>query len=171
MEAKMISTGKRVPNTTFQTMTEDGPMEITAKEVFSGKSVILFGVPGAFTPSCHYIHVPSYIDEFETLRDAGIDTIACTAVNDVFVLDVWAQSTGAKGKILFLADGNADFALASGLALDARALGLGLRSRRYALWARDGVVQAINIEEDPNVAEISTAYGVLTMLHQWTQAR
>jgi peroxiredoxin len=171
MEAKMISTGKRVPNTTFQTMTEDGPLEITAKEVFSGKSVILFGVPGAFTPSCHYIHVPSYLDEFETLRDAGIDTIACTAVNDVFVLDVWSQSTGAKDKILFLADGNADFALASGLALDARALGLGLRSRRYALWARDGVVQAINIEEDPNVAEISTAYGVLKMLHQWTQAR
>jgi glutaredoxin/glutathione-dependent peroxiredoxin len=167
----MIAAGKRVPNTTFQTMTEDGPVDITAREVFSGKSVILFGVPGAFTPSCHYIHLPSYIDEFETLRDAGIDTIACTAVNDVFVLDVWAQSTGGNNKILFLADGNADFALAAGLALDARALGLGLRSRRYALWARDGLVQAINIEEDPKQAEISTAYGMLKMLHEWTHAR
>ena len=167
----MISAGKRVPNTTFQTMTEYGPSEITAREVFSGKNVILFGVPGAFTPSCHYIHLPSYIDEFETLRDAGIDTIACTAVNDVFVLDIWSQSTGAKGKIQFLADGNAEFALAAGLALDARALGLGLRSRRYALWARDGIVQVINIEEDPKVAEISTAYGMLKMLDQWTNAR
>jgi peroxiredoxin len=164
----MISAGKRIPDTTFQIMDEDGPSEIRGKEIFKGKNVILFGVPGAFTPSCHYIHLPSYIDEFDTLREAGIDTIACTAVNDVFVLDVWAQSTGAKGKILFLADGNAEFALATGLALDARSLHLGLRSRRYALWARNGVVQAINVEEDPSVAEISTAYGVLRMFHEWT---
>ncbi len=166
----MISAGSRIPDANFQIMTEFGPSGISTYEVFAGKNVVLFGVPGAFTPSCHHLHLPSYLDEYETLRNAGVDTIACTAVNDVFVLDIWAQASGAKDKILFLADGNADFAIAMGLGLDARDLGLGIRSRRYALWARDGIVQAINVEEDPSIAEISTAYGVLKMFNDWSQA-
>ena len=96
---------------------------------------MLFGLPGAYTPSCHYIHMPGVLDEVDALRRAGIDTVACTAVNDVFVLDVWAEATGAKGRVLFLGDGNADFVTATGLELDATGLGLGLRSRRYAMWA------------------------------------
>lgn len=166
----MIAAGSRIPNANFNIMTEYGPSDITADEVFAGRNVVLFGVPGAFTPSCHHLHLPTYLEEYETLRNAGVDTIACTAVNDVFVLDVWARASGADGKILFLADGNAEFAAAMGLTLDARDLGLGIRSRRYALWARDGILQAINIEEDPTLAEVSTAYGVLKMFEDWTQA-
>jgi peroxiredoxin len=116
----MIDIGDCVPDTTLQIMTESGPADVTALEIFGGKSVMLFGAPGAFTPSCHYIHMPGFLDELETLRRAGIDTVACTAVNDAFVLDVWADATGAKGKILFLGDGNADFVTATGLELDAR---------------------------------------------------
>jgi peroxiredoxin len=167
----MIAIGERVPNTTFQIMTESGPANVTAREIFAGKSVILFGVPGAFTPSCHYLHLPGILDEVETLRHSGIDTVACTAVNDAFVLDIWAEATGAKGKILFLGDGNGDFVTAAGLELDATALGLGLRSRRYAMWAYDGYVQALNTEEDPSVAEVSTAYSMLKTLNVWMDAR
>ena len=167
----MIAVGERVPNTTFQVMTESGPTNVTAREIFGGKNVMLFGVPGAFTPSCHYLHMPGFIDEFETFRRAGIDTVACTAVNDAFVLDIWAEATGAKGKILFLGDGNAHFATATGLELDASELGLGFRSRRYAMWARDGYVQALNIEEDPSIAEVSTAYAMLKTLNIWMEAR
>jgi glutaredoxin/glutathione-dependent peroxiredoxin len=167
----MISIGERVPNTTFQIMTDQGPANVTAAEIFGGKSVMLFGVPGAFTPSCHYIHLPGFLDEIETLHQNGIDTVACTSVNDAFVLDVWAEATGAKGKILFLGDGNADFVSAAGLELDASELGLGLRSRRYAMWARDGYIQALNVEEDPSIAEVSTAYAMLKTLNVWMDAR
>jgi glutaredoxin/glutathione-dependent peroxiredoxin len=167
----MIAIGQRVPDGEFLHMTENGPSDITCREIFAGKNVILFGVPGAFTPSCHYLHLPTFLEENDNLRRAGIDTIACTAVNDVFVLDAWAEATGAKDKILFLADGNADFAIAMGLGLDARGFGLGIRSRRYALWARNGIVKLLNVEEDPTVAEVSTAYTMLKMFNEWTEAR
>ena len=167
----MIAVGERVPNTTFQVMTELGPTNITAREIFGGKNVMLFGVPGAFTPTCHYLHMPGFIEEFESFRSAGMDTVACTAVNDAFVLDIWAEATGAKGKIQFLGDGNGDFVTATGLELDATELGLGLRSRRYAMWAQDGYVQALNIEEDPSIAEVSTAYAMLKTLNVWMEAR
>jgi glutaredoxin/glutathione-dependent peroxiredoxin len=166
----MIAVGQRIPECDFSIMTENGPSDMSTREIFAGKNVILFGVPGAFTPSCHYLHLPSYIAEYDNLRRAGLDTIACTAVNDIFVLDVWAQQTGAKGKIQFLADGNAEFAIATGLGLNARGFGLGIRSRRYALWARNGIVQLLNVEEDPTVAEVSTAYSMLKMFNQWNEA-
>lgn len=150
-------------------MTEGGPCDISAGEVFAGKTVVLFGVPGAFTPSDHQFHLPSYLREYDTLREAGVDTIACTAVNDIFVLDVWARASGAHEKILFLADGNAEFASAVGLTLDARNLGFGIRSRRYTLWAEDGIVQAIDVEEDLTIAEVTTAYSVSKMFNEWTQ--
>jgi peroxiredoxin len=165
-----IRVGDRLPDVTFQTMGEDGPVDITTGEVFAGKNVVLFAVPGAFTPSCHYLHMPSYLDELDNFRRAGVDTVACTALNDAFVLDIWAEATGAKGKILFLADGNGDFMNAMGLAFDARRLGLGQRSRRYALWAQNGVVRALNVEQDPTVAEVSTAYAMLRMFETWNSA-
>jgi glutaredoxin/glutathione-dependent peroxiredoxin len=167
----MIAIGERVPNTTFQIMTDAGPANVTAQDIFGGKSVMLFGVPGAFTPSCHYIHMPGVLGEVETLREAGVDIVACTAVNDAFVLDVWAEAIGAKGKILFLGDGNADFVSAAGLELDATHLGLGLRSRRYAMWARDGYVEALNVEADPSIAEVSSAYAMLKTLNIWMEVR
>lgn len=166
----MISVGNRIPHANFQTMTEDGPSDISAFEVFAGKSVVLFGIPGAFTPSCHHLHLPSYLEEYDTLRRTGIDTIACTSVNDVFVVDAWAKATGGDGKILFLADGNADFAAAMGLTLDGRDFGLGIRSRRYALWARNGIVQLINVEEDPSATEMTTAYCMLNMFENWVHS-
>ncbi len=165
----MISAGERIPDHEFQYMSAHGPSEISTGDIFAGRNVVLFGVPGAFTPSCHQLHLPSYIEEYETLRDAGIDIIACTAVNDIFVLDIWARASGAHEKILFLADGSAEFAAAMGLKLDARQLGFGFRSRRYALWARDGVVQAINVEDNPTLAEVTTAYCVLNMFKDWAQ--
>jgi|EndMetStandDraft_8_1072994.scaffolds.fasta_scaffold91608_2 glutaredoxin/glutathione-dependent peroxiredoxin len=165
-----IRVGSRIPYVEFLTMGRDGPLLITSEEVFRGRSVVLFAVPGAFTPSCHYVHMPSYLDEYETLRRAGVDTIACTAVNDPFVLDVWAQATGAKDKILFLADGNGDFVEAMDLPFDGRHLGLGSRSRRYALWAFDGVVRVLNIERDPTKAEVTTAYAMLRMFETWNAA-
>jgi peroxiredoxin len=162
-----VGVGSRIPQVEFLTPSEDGPLPISTDEVFRGKNVVLFAVPGAFTPSCHHLHMPSYLHEYENLRRAGVDTIACTAVNDPFVLGIWAEATGAKDKILFLADGNADFVTAMGLAFDGRRLGIGPRSRRYALWACDGIIRALNIENDPTIAEITTAYAMLRMFDAW----
>jgi peroxiredoxin len=121
----MIAVGSRIPDFDFQMMTEESPSNISTDDVFAGKNVVLFGIPGAFTPSCYQLHLPSYIQEYDTLKNAGIDTIACTAVNNIFVLDIWARATGADQKILFLADGSAEFAAAMGLLLDARKMGFG----------------------------------------------
>lgn len=162
-----VGIGSRIPAATFHIMTEAGPSEIGSEEIFSGRSVVLFAVPGAFTPTCHMIHMPGYLDEYETFREAGVDTVACTAVNDAFVLDLWADATDAKGKLLFLADGNAAFVRAMGMTLDATQLGLGIRSRRYALWAQDGVIRALNVEKDPTVAEMSSAQMMLTLFNSW----
>ncbi|WP_088346587.1 MULTISPECIES: peroxiredoxin [Rhodomicrobium] len=161
------SIGSRIPAATFNIMTKTGPAEITTEDVFRDRSVVLFAVPGAFTPPCHFLHIPGYLEEYETFRNAGVDTVACTAVNDAFVLDVWADATDAKGKLVFLADGNADFVTAMGMRLDARALGLGIRSRRYALWAQDGIIRALNVEEDPTVAEMSSAHMMLKLFSEW----
>lgn len=166
----MIGIGERIPDVEFMTMGEDGPEPIRTDEIFADKSVVLFAVPGAFTPSCHYLHIPSYLEELDMFRAQKVDTVACTSVNDVFVLDAWAQATGAKDKLLFLADANLDFVTAMGLTFDGRDLNLGLRSRRYALWAQNGVLRALNVEEDPTVAEVSTAYAMLRMFQSWTAA-
>ena len=122
-----VSIGSRIPAATFHVMTDAGVSEIDADEIFSGKSVVLFAVPGAFTPSCHFLHVPGYLEEYDSFRQAGVDTVACTSVNDAFVLDVWAEATDAKGRLLFLADGNAEFTTAMGMRLDGSRFGLGIR--------------------------------------------
>ena len=144
-----IKVGDRLPNATFRVMTPDGPKPKTTDEVFKGKKVVLFAVPGAFTPTCNKNHLPGFVKNADAIKAKGIDTIAVTSVNDAFVLDAWKKATGADGKIEFLADGNADFAKAIGLDLDGSGTGLGTRSKRYSMLVEDGVVKTLNVEEHP----------------------
>src|SRR6185436_3157920 len=138
-----IKVGDKVPNGTFTVMTAEGPKPKTTDELFKGKKVVLFAVPGAFTPTCHRNHLPGFIKNADAIKAKGVDTIAVTGVNDVFVMDAWKKSTGAEGKVEFLADGSADFAKAIGLQLDASAGGLGIRSKRYSMVVDDGVVKSL----------------------------
>ena len=129
--------------------------------MFADKTVVLFAVPGAFTPTCHQKHLPGFLEHLHEFKAKGVDLVACTAVNDVFVLDAWAHANAADGKIAFLADGNAEFAKALGLDLDATGSGLGIRSKRYAMLVEDGIVKILNVEEVPSVAEKSSAEALL----------
>ncbi len=160
----MIKVGDRLPEATFKVMTPDGPANRTTNEIFGGKKVVLVGVPGAFTPTCHRNHLPGYLENLDTLRGKGIDSIVCVAVNDVFVLDAWAKSSGAQGRIEFLSDGNAEFTRAIGLSLDASGFGMGTRSQRYAMLVDDGVVKSINVEDAPSKADISSAASMMKVL-------
>jgi peroxiredoxin len=157
----MIAPGDRIPEATFHVMTAEGPSELSADEVFSGKKVVLFAVPGAYTPTCHMKHLPGFIQHADDFKAKGVDTIACTAVNDPFVLDHWSKATGGEGKIMFLADGNANFAKAIGADLDASAVGLGTRSKRYAMLIEDGVVKSVHVEDMPTEVTTSSAETLL----------
>lgn len=159
-----IAVGDRLPEVTFKAVTEDGAVDRTTNDVFKGKRVALFAVPGAYTPTCHQKHLPGFLEHLDDFKAKGIDEVACTAVNDVFVLDHWARDTGAKGKITLLADGNGEFVQAIGLDLDLSKVGLGVRSQRYAMIVDDGVVKALNIEETPSSAERSSAQELLKFL-------
>jgi peroxiredoxin len=159
----VIAVGDRLPDAKFTVMTESGPAPKTAKEVFSGKRVVLFAVPGAFTPTCHNNHLPSFLENADAIKAKGIDEIVCTAVNDIFVLTAWAKATGAQGKITFLSDGNGDFAKALGLEFDGTPRNLGLRSQRYAMLVEDGVVKALNVEK-PGEFDVSSAETMLKAL-------
>jgi peroxiredoxin len=134
-----IKVGDKLPDASFMVMTADGPAKKSTSEVFSGKKVALFAVPGAFTPTCQQQHMPGFVDRVDELKGNGIDVIACTAVNDVFVLTQFAKDTGAAGKIVMLADGNAEFAKKLGLDIDLSGFGLGVRSKRYAMLVDNGV--------------------------------
>lgn len=158
----LIKTGDQIPQSTLTVMTDDGPTPLTTAELFSGKKVLLFAVPGAFTPTCSARHLPGYIDMLEDFLAAGVDTVACVSVNDVYVMNAWGNSAGAKG-ILMLADGNADFARALGLDVDASPFGMGIRSHRFALVAEDGIVTRLFIES-PGAFEVSSAEHLLTNL-------
>jgi peroxiredoxin len=159
-----LKVGDKIPSAKFTIMGAEGPAEMTTDEVFKGKKVALFAVPGAYTPTCHKSHMPGFVDRVGELKGKGVDTIACTAVNDIFVLDNWAKDTGAAGKILMLADGSGDFAKAAGLEIDLSAFGLGLRSKRYAMLVDDGVVKVLNIEDSPPQAEKSSAANLCSMI-------
>jgi peroxiredoxin len=156
-----IQVGDRLPQTTFRVMTADGAKPKTTDDVFAGRKVVLIGVPGAFTPTCHRNHLPGYIENASSFSEKGIDAIAVTAVNDVFVMDAWAKASGGEGKVEFLADGNGDFAKALGLTLDASGNGLGVRSKRYSMVVDDGVVKSLNIEETAGKADTSGAENLL----------
>ncbi len=146
-----ISVGDKIPAGKFRNRTAEGNKELTTDDVFAGKKVVLFAVPGAFTPTCSDDHLPGFLAGYDQLREKGVDTVACTAVNDHFVLASWAKSTGAQDHILMLADGNGEFAEALGLTLDLRHIGLGGRSRRYAMIVEDGVVKYLGVETGPGV--------------------
>jgi peroxiredoxin len=141
-----IKVGDRIPSATLKQMTKEGPANLTTDELFKGKTVVLFSVPGAFTPTCHAKHLPGFVHNIDKIKAKGVDTVACLAVNDVFVMDAWGKASNAGDKVLMLADGNADFTKALGLELDASGFGMGTRGKRFALVAKDGVVTQLNVE-------------------------
>ena len=151
-----ISVGDRLPKTTFIKATAEGPQPVDSEEYFRGRRVALFSVPGAFTPTCSARHLPGFVERAEELQAKGVDEIACTAVNDAFVLEAWSQSAGADGKVTMLADGNGDFIRAVGLGMDGSKFGLGQRGQRFSMIVNDGVVEQLNVEE-PGSFNVSSA--------------
>lgn len=158
-----IQVGDHLPQATFRVMGPEGPVPKTTDDVFKGRRVVLVAVPGAFTPTCHRNHLPGYVTRRDEILARGIDAIAVTSVNDVFVLEAWSKSAGAEG-IEFLADGNGDFAKAIGLDMDGTGFGLGIRSKRYAMLVEDGVVRVLNVEDAPSKADLSGAETLLASL-------
>lgn len=156
-----ISAGDRLPDAELRTMTPDGPSTVRTADVLGRGKVVLFAVPGAFTPGCSNVHLPGFVQNSAELRAKGVDTIACVAVNDVFVLDAWSRAHGAD-EILMLADGNAEFTGAMGLVLDGSGFGMGARSKRYAAVVEDGVVTSIDVDESG--IDLSTCSNVLLKL-------
>jgi len=158
-----IRVGDKLPSVTFKIM-EDGEMKsVTSDALFSGKKVVLFAVPGAFTPTCSLQHLPGFVDRADEIAARGVDLVACLSVNDAFVMDAWGREKGAGGKVAMLADGNGDFTRAVGLDFDGSGIGFGLRSQRYALIAEDGVVKWLAVDA-PMKFEVSSAEAVLKAL-------
>jgi peroxiredoxin len=157
-----IKVGDKIPSANLNVMTDTGPAALSSDELFAGKKVVLFSVPGAFTPTCSAKHLPGFVNHADDFLAKGVDTIACMSVNDVFVMNAWGKSANAD-KIKMLADGNGDFAKALGLELDARGFGMGQRSQRFALVANDGVVTDLFVEA-PGEFRVSTAEHVLASL-------
>ena len=158
-----IKAGERMPSGTLKTMTKDGPRDVSTDELFRGKKVVVFSVPGAFTPTCDAKHLPGFVQLADQLRSRGVDTIACMAVNDVFVMNAWGKSAGVADKVLMLADGNGDYARALGLELDARGFGMGVRGQRFSILVEDGVAKQVNIEA-PGQFKVSSAEHILGQL-------
>src|SRR5271170_7775537 len=158
-----IKAGEKMPEGKFTRMTKDGPQKVSTDELFKGKTVVLFSVPGAFTPTCDAKHLPGFVELADKITAKGVDTIACTAVNDVFVMNAWGKHGGVGDKILMLADGNAAYAKALGLELDGTKFGMGLRGQRFAIIAKNGVVTHVNVEA-PGEFKVSAAEYVLKQL-------
>jgi len=158
-----IQVGDRIPSVTLAQMTADGPAAIGTDELFSGKKVVLFALPGAFTPTCSAQHVPGFVENADAITAKGVDTIACLSVNDAFVMGAWGDDQGAGDKVLMVADGSADFTKAAGLELDLTGVGFGLRSQRYAMIVEDGVVTTLNVEA-PGEFSVSSAEAILDSL-------
>lgn len=159
-----IAQGDSLPDATFRAVGPDGIEAKSTKDVFADKKVVLFAVPGAFTPTCHLKHLPGFIENAEAFKDKGVDVVVCVAVNDPFVLAAWTQATGADGKVEILSDGNAEFTKKIGMDFDGSGIGLGTRSKRYAMVVDDGVVTVLQTEDSPGVAEVSTAEAILKEL-------
>ncbi len=156
-----IKVGDSLPDVIFTVMTPEGPKASTTAEIFKGRKVVLFGIPGAFTPTCSMNHLPGFLAKEAEFKAKGIDEIAVVSVNDVFVMDAWAKQSGGDGKILFLADGSAVFTKAIDLTLDLTERGLGLRSQRFSMFVDDGIVKILNVEESIGKAETSGADALL----------
>jgi glutaredoxin/glutathione-dependent peroxiredoxin len=159
-----IKPGDHLPDVKFTIMTAEGPKPATTDEIFKGKKIALFAVPGAYTPTCHKSHMPGFVDRVGEIKAKGVDGVVCTAVNDIFVLDNWSKETGAAGKITMLADGSADFAKAVGLETDLTAFGLGMRSKRYAMLVDDGIVKVVNVEDLPPHHGVSSAETMCSLI-------
>jgi len=158
-----IKTGEKIPSVTLRYMADDGIKEITTDELFGGKKVVLFALPGAFTPTCSTKHVPGFLGNAAAIRAKGVDTIACVSVNDAFVMGAWAADQGTGSEILMLADGNGDFTRAVGLELDASGFGMGARSQRYAMIVNEGIVTSLAVEDGPGL-DVSAAEKILGQL-------
>jgi peroxiredoxin len=141
-----IKAGDRLPAGEFRIMGKDGPQKITTDQLFKGKTVVLFSVPGAFTPTCDAKHLPGFIQNADKIRAKGVDSILCMAVNDVFVMNAWGKASGVGDKVMMLADGNGEYARALGLELDGRGYGMGQRGQRFAIIAKDGVASHVDVE-------------------------
>jgi len=158
-----IKVGDRVPSGSFTVMTAEGPKPMSTDDLFKGKKVVLFAVPGAFTPTCSNNHLPGFVKNLAAIKAKGIDTVAVTGVNDVFVMNAWKKASNGDG-IEFLADGSANWAKSVGITADLTERGLGVRSGRYSMVVDDGVVKALNVEEGPGKAEVSGADNLLKSL-------
>ena len=158
-----IKAGDKMPSGTFKVMTANGPADLTTDELFKGKKVVLFAVPGAFTPTCSNQHLPSFVKNYDKIKAQGVDTIACMAVNDAFVMDAWGKDRGVGDKIKMLGDGSGTYTKALGLELDLVARGLGVRCQRFSALIENGVVKRLNIEA-PGKYEVSGAETMLAQL-------
>jgi peroxiredoxin len=158
-----IKVGDTIPSMKLMMATADGPKETSTDDIFKDKKVVLFAVPGAFTPTCNLKHLPGFVQNAEALKAKGVDTVACIAVNDVFVMGAWGKESGTSGKVVMLADGAAQFAKALGLELDLNGRGMGWRSQRYALVAENGKITHLGVEE-PGGFEASKAETILAAL-------
>src|SRR4051794_32703788 len=156
-----IQVGDKIPATTLKVVTAEGPKDVSSDEFFGGKKVVLFAVPGAFTPACSQRHLPGYVDKAAELKAKGIDTIACVAVNDVFVMDAWGKNQNCGDKVMMLADGSGELAKALGMELDMKSRGLGVRSQRYSMLVDNGTVKSLNLEAQPGQVESSGAEAML----------
>ena len=158
-----IQSGEKMPKGTFGVMTDNGPGAMTTDELFAGKKVVLVSVPGAFTPTCSMNHLPGFVDNADDIYSKGVDTIACMAVNDVFVMDAWGKDRGVGDKVVMLADGNGEYSRALGLELDASGFGMGQRGQRFAIVVDDGVASHVAVEA-PGEFEVSKAESILANL-------
>jgi peroxiredoxin len=158
-----IKVGDPIPSATLMQMKDGGPKPVSTEELFKGKTVALFALPGAFTPTCSAKHLPGFIQHYDALKAKGVDVIACLSVNDAFVMGAWGTQQGAGDKVMMLADGNGDFTRAVGLEMDGTKFGMGKRSQRYSMIVKDGVVEALNVEA-PGAFEVSSAEHLLGQL-------
>ena len=162
--SETIQVGAKLPDATLRLMTAEGPTAKSTLELFGGKKVALFAVPGAFTPTCNNTHLPSYLENAGALKEKGVDEIACVAINDVFVMDAWGKANSVGSKITLLSDGNGEFSSAIGMTFDGSGHGLGTRSLRYSMIVEDGTVSAMHVEENPGACEITSGAQILADL-------
>jgi peroxiredoxin len=158
-----IKVGDTMPAGTFKQMTKDGPQNLTSEQLFQGTTVVVFSVPGAFTPTCDAKHLPGFVQQADAIKGKGVDTVACMAVNDVFVMNAWGKNSNVGDKVLMLADGNGDYARALGLEMDGKGFGMGMRGQRFSVLVKDGVARQVNVEA-PGEFKVSTAEHVLGQL-------
>ncbi|HIG39900.1 MAG TPA: peroxiredoxin [Gammaproteobacteria bacterium] len=157
-----LQVGDKIPEVTMKVMGDKGPQDLSADALFAGKKVVLFAVPGAFTPTCSAAHLPGFVVNADKIKEKGVDSVVCLSVNDAFVMDAWGKDRNAE-ELIMAADGNGDFTKAMGLELDGSGFGLGTRSQRYALIAEDGVISTLNVESGPGL-DVSSAETILAAL-------